>query len=48
MCPRSSYPFYIVAYYNVKWVTTSWTDGSYFRETDKLVLKAGKLPLSGV
>ena len=24
MCPRSSYPFYIVTYY-IKWVTTSWT-----------------------
>ena len=24
LCPRSSYPFYIVSYY-VKWVTTSWT-----------------------
>ena len=24
ICPRSSYPFYIVSYY-IKWVTTSWT-----------------------
>jgi len=24
VCPRSSYPFYIVIYYS-KWVTTSWT-----------------------
>ena len=24
MCPRNSYPFYIVSYYT-KWVTTSWT-----------------------
>ena len=24
MCPRSSYPIYIVRYY-IKWVTTSWT-----------------------
>ena len=27
VCPRSSDPFYIVTYY-IKWVTTSWTDGS--------------------
>ena len=26
ICPRSSDPFYIVAYY-IKWVTTSWTYG---------------------
>ena len=26
VCPRSSYPFYIVTYY-IKWVTTSWIDG---------------------
>ena len=25
VCPRSSYPFYVVSYY-IKWVTTSWTD----------------------
>ena len=25
-CPRSSYPFHIVAYYIRWWVTTSWTD----------------------
>ena len=25
--PRSSDPFYIVTYY-IKWVTTSWTDGT--------------------
>ena len=24
VCPRSSYPFYIVSHY-IKWVTTSWT-----------------------
>ena len=24
ICPRSSYPIYIVRYY-IKWVTTSWT-----------------------
>ena len=24
VCPRSTYPFYIVSYYT-KWVTTSWT-----------------------
>ena len=24
VCPRSSYPFYMVSYY-IKWVTTSWT-----------------------
>ena len=28
ICPRSSYPFYIVLYY-IKWVTNSWTDGIY-------------------
>ena len=28
VCPRSSDPFYIVSYY-IKWVTTSWTDGSF-------------------
>ena len=28
MCPRSSYPFYILTYF-MKWVTTSWTDGTY-------------------
>ena len=26
ICPRSSDPFYIVTF-NIKWVTTSWTDG---------------------
>ena len=26
VCPGSSDPFYIVAFY-IKWVTTSWTDG---------------------
>ena len=26
ICPRSSAPFYIVTY-NIKWATTSWTDG---------------------
>ena len=26
VCPRSSYPFYIITY-NIKWVTSSWTDG---------------------
>ena len=33
VCPRSSDPFYIVTYY-IKWVTTSWKDGSqlYFTE----------------
>ena len=25
ICPRSSYPFYIVTYY-IKWVIASWTD----------------------
>ena len=25
MCPGSSDPFYVVTYYYVKWVTTSWT-----------------------
>ena len=29
ICPRSSDPFCIVTYY-IKWVTTSWTDGSKF------------------
>ena len=28
VCPRSSDPFYIVAYY-IKWVTTSWTRSIY-------------------
>ena len=28
MCPRGSYPFYIVSYWQ-KWVTTSWTDSTY-------------------
>ena len=28
VCPRSSDPFYTVTYY-MKWVTTSWTDGSF-------------------
>ena len=28
VCPRSSDPFYIVTYY-IKWVTDSWTDGTY-------------------
>ena len=28
VCPRRSDPFYVVAY-NIKWVTTSWTDGIY-------------------
>ena len=27
ICPRSSYPSYIVTYY-IKWVTTSWIYGS--------------------
>ena len=27
VCPRSSDPFHIVTYY-IKWVTTSWTDGT--------------------
>ena len=27
ICPRSSYPFYIVTY-KIKWVTTSWIDGT--------------------
>ena len=27
--PRSNDPFYIVTYY-MKWVTTSWTDGTIF------------------
>ena len=26
VCPRSSYPFYLVTYY-IEWLTTSWTDG---------------------
>ena len=30
VCPRSSDPFYIVLGYNIKWVTTSWTDGSTY------------------
>ena len=43
MCPRSSDPFYIVSY-NIKWVTTSWTNnihkvtektGTYPRQTKK-------------
>ena len=25
VCPRSSDPFYLVNYYNIKLVTTSWT-----------------------
>ena len=29
VCPRISDPFYIVTYY-LKWVTTSWTDGTLF------------------
>ena len=28
ICPRSSYPFYIVTNY-IKWVTTSWTDSIF-------------------
>ena len=28
VCPRSSYPFYVVTYY-IKWVTTSWTHSVY-------------------
>ena len=27
VCPRSGDPFYVVTYY-IKWVTTSWTDGT--------------------
>ena len=27
MCPRSSFPFYIVSYY-IKWVTTFWTNSN--------------------
>ena len=30
VCPSSSDPFYIVAYY-IKWVTTSWTHSIHFR-----------------
>ena len=30
ICPRSSDPFYIVTYY-IKYVTTSWTDGKYYK-----------------
>ena len=30
VCPRSSYPFYIVTNY-IKWVTTSWTDGIFMK-----------------
>ena len=26
VCPRCSYPIYVVTYY-IKWVITSWTDG---------------------
>mgnify|MGYP007023201260 CR=1 FL=1 len=29
VCPRSSYPFYLVSYY-MKWVTTSWTFSSLY------------------
>ena len=29
MCPRSSYPFYIVTYF-IKWVTSSWTDSRLY------------------
>ena len=32
VCPRSNDPFYIVSYY-IKWVTTSWTDGSILMDT---------------
>ena len=28
VCPRSSYPFYIISYY-IKWVDTSWTYSIY-------------------
>ena len=28
VCPRSSYPFYIVTYY-INWVTTSWTYSTF-------------------
>ena len=27
VCPRSSYPIYVITYY-IKWVITSWTDSS--------------------
>ena len=30
ICPRSSFPIYIVAYY-IKWVTTSWAHSTYNR-----------------
>ena len=29
ICPRSIDPFYIVTYY-IKWVTTFWTDSTYY------------------
>ena len=45
VCPRSSYPFYIVGFY-MNWVTTSWTYsskslyemGHYFLDRRYLVL----------
>ena len=31
ICPRSSYPFYIVTHY-IEWVTNSWTHSSFFNK----------------
>ena len=39
VCPGSSDPFYVVTYY-IKWVTTSWTYGTYLW----LTLQSAYLP----
>ena len=36
LCPRSSDPFHIVAYY-IKWVTTSLTDSTYNTQAIKFI-----------
>ena len=38
VCPRSSAPFYIVAYF-IKWVTTSWAYSIEFGEQKELLKK---------
>ena len=37
VCPRSSDPFYIVAYY-IYWVTISWTDGNNFSSEQRKIV----------
>ena len=44
VCPRSSEPFYIVSYYNIKWVTTSRTYSTYLLTDKRLNTDAETLP----